>query len=73
MRGVTDRRHKFVEFPIFKTFAIFLQRESDIAWDPIISMQTVGKHCVVNKSDKFVHDIRTVQVINLALFVNVKT
>ena len=26
-RGVSDHRHKFGEFPTFKTFAIFLQLE----------------------------------------------
>ena len=67
MRGVSDHRHKVGEFPALKTFAIFLQRDSNIACDPVLSMQTVvsvRKHCMSNKSsDKsFVHDIRAAQV-----------
>ena len=53
MRGVSDHRHSFGEFPTLKTFAIFLQRKSDIACDPVLSMQTVSsvrKHCMSNKS-----------------------
>ena len=66
-RGVAGHRHKFGDFPTLKTVAIFLQHESDIACDPVLSMQTVSsvrKHCMSNKSsDKsFVHDIRAAQV-----------
>ena len=67
MRGVSDHRHKFGEFPTLETFAMFLHRESDIASDPVLSMQIVAsvrEHYVSHKfSDKsFVYDIHAAKV-----------
>ena len=42
IRNVSDYKRKYGSFPSFRRFAEFLERESDIACDPVLSVQTIN-------------------------------
>ena len=62
IRIVSDYKRKYGTFPSFRPFAEFLERESDIACDPVLSIQTINAVRKISqplpKKKAVAHDIK---------------